>query len=550
MRDVIIIGGGHNGLVAAAFLGKAGHRPLVLERAERVGGCAITSELAPGFRCPTLAHAAAIDPAIVRALGLEPRGLQIIRPAVDVCAPTLDNRALVLWSDITRAAESIRAFSPADAEQYPRFLQSAASISGVLRSITNARAPSLDSANAADLFELLKTGRKFRALGRRDAYRLLRWLPMAVADLAGEWFESEPLRAAIAAGGVLGSFLGPWSAGSAALLLWLGATTGHPIASGWFARGGSGAIADALERAAKDAGAEIRCSADVARILVRDGAATGVVLASGEEIAARAVVSDADPKRTLLGLVDPMHLTPELTQRVKNIRGHGTLAKVNYAVSSLCRFTGLASLGDGQPAALAGRIRLSPDIDSIERAFDAAKYGGYSTTPWIELTIPSLTDPALAPGGQHVVSAYVQYAPYHLKAESRSDDLRYAGGGSERGSHGGGRELWDSERENLGRVVTQTIASYAPGFESTIVAQQVITPLDLERTYGLTGGHIFHGELALDQFFLTRPLLGWARYQTPIRNLFLCGSGTHPGTGLTGRSGALAAKEIVVRLKR
>ncbi|HEY2906948.1 MAG TPA: NAD(P)/FAD-dependent oxidoreductase, partial [Vicinamibacterales bacterium] len=441
MRDVIIIGGGHNGLVAATFLAKAGLRPLVLERSERVGGCAITSEIAPGFRCPTLAHAAAIDPAIVRALGLEERGLQIVKPAVDACAPTLDNRALVLWSDPARAAESIRAFSPADAEQYPRFLQSVASISGVLRAIANAPAPSLDSTNAADLFELLKTGRKFRGLGRQDAYRLLRWMPMAVADLVGEWFESEPLRATVASGGVLGSFLGPWSAGSAAILLMLGATTGHPVASGWFARGGVGSIGDALQDAAKTAGAEIRCRADVAQIMVKDGAAVGVVLANGEEIPARAVVSNADPKRTLLGLVDPMHLTPELTQRIRNIRAHGTLAKVNYAVSSLCRFSGLASLGDQQPAALSGRIRLNPDIDSIERAFDAAKYGGFTDQPWIELTIPSIADPALAPAGQHVISAYVQYAPYHLRGST-----------------------WDAERGRLGDVATQTIASYAPGF--------------------------------------------------------------------------------------
>ena len=541
-REVIIVGGGHNGLVAAAFLAKAGLRPLVLERAERVGGCAITTELAPGFRGPTLAHAAAIDPALVRALGLEQRGLHVIRTAADACAPTRDDRALVLWADTARAVESIRTFSPADAEQYPRFLRSVANISGVLRSIAGAAAPSLDKATAGDMFEMLKAGRRFRALGKRDAYRLLRWMPMAVADLAGEWFESEPLKATIAAGGVLGSFLGPWSAGSAAVLLLLAATTGHPVANGWFARGGTGAVTDALRQAASDAGAEIRCAADVTRILVKDGTAIGVVLASGEEITARAVVSNADPKRTLLGLVDPMHLTPDVMQRIKNIRAHGTLAKVNYAVSSLCRFTGFAALGGDEPAALSGRIRLNRDVDAIERAFDAAKYGGWSTEPSIELTIPSIVDSTLAPAGQHVVSAYVQYAPYHLKAPA-SEIARRPGDRDQPRS-------WDVERETLGRAVTDTIASYAPGFEKSIVAQQVITPLDLERTYGLTGGHIFHGELALDQFFVTRPLLGWARHETPIHNLFLCGSGTHPGTGLNGRSGALAAKAVVRRLKR
>ena len=351
---------------------------------------------------------------------------------------------------------------------------------------------------------------------------------MAAADLVGEWFESEPLRATIAAGGILGSFLGPWSAGSAAVLLLLGAGEGQPVASGWFVGGGPGALGDALAAAARQAGVEIRTGVEVARIDVTDAAATGVTSSTGETFTARAVVSNADPKRTLLGLVDPMYLGPELVRRVQNIRAHGTLAKVNYAVSALPRFAGLATRdATAQTAALSGRVRLAHDIDGIERAFDAAKYGGFAGEPWIELTIPSIADPGLAPAGQHVVSAYVQYAPYHLRGTT-----------------------WDAERDRLGDVATQTIARYAPGFPSSIVAREVITPLDLERTYGLTGGHIFHGELSLDQWYVTRPLLGWARYRTPIAKLYLCGSGTHPGTGLSGRSGASAAKEIARDLKR
>jgi phytoene dehydrogenase-like protein len=353
-------------------------------------------------------------------------------------------------------------------------------------------------------------------------------MPMAVADVASEWFESEPLRATIAAGGVLGSFLGPRSAGSAAVLLMLGAGEGQPIASGWFVTGGPGALADALVAGARQAGVEIRTGAEVARIDVADGASTGVTLASGDAIAARAVVSNADPKRTLLGLLDPMHLAPEVVRRIQNIRAHGTLAKINFAVSSLPRFVGLSALdGNEQSAALSGRIRLAHDLDGIERAFDAAKYGAFADVPWIELTIPSIADPSLAPHGRHVVSAYVQYAPYHLRGTN-----------------------WDAERDRLATAATRTIAQYAPGFESSVVARTVITPLDLERTYGLTGGHIFHGELSLDQWFVTRPVLGWARYRTPIDHLYLCGSGTHPGTGLDGRSGALAAKEILKTMKR
>jgi phytoene dehydrogenase-like protein len=527
MHDVIVIGGGVNGLVTATLLAKAGLNTLVLERTDRIGGCARTSELAPGFRCPTLAHAAAIDPRLVRSLGLERHGLRMIRPAADACAPTKDGRALVLWHDAARASDEIRAFSAKDAEQYPRFLRSFSTIGGVLRTVLGTAPPSIDHPAAGDLIALLKTGRAFRALGKADAYRLLRWMPMAVADLAGEWFDSEPLRASVAAGGILGSFLGPRSAGSAAVLLLLGAREGHPIASGWFAAGGPGALADALSAAARSAGVEIRTNADVARIETTDAAATGVALASAEQLTARAVVSSADPKRTLLGLVDPMHLAPDFVRRVQNIRAHGTVAKVNYAVSSLPRIPGLARLDAAQQtAALSGRIRLAVNIDGIERAFDAAKYGGVAEEPWIELTIPSIADPTLAPTGRHVVSAYVQYAPYHLRGTN-----------------------WDAKRDRLASTATRTIEQYAPGFESSVLAREVITPLDLERVYGLTGGHIFHGELALDQLFVTRPILGWSRYQTPIKNLFLCGSGTHPGTGLDGRSGALAAKEIVRHVK-
>jgi phytoene dehydrogenase-like protein len=528
MHDVVVIGAGVNGLIAATYLAKAGLKPLVLERGERVGGCAITAEIAPGFRAPVLAHSAAIDPAIVRSLQLERHGLDILQPEAHACAPTLDGRALVVWADPARADREIAQFSARDGGRYPQFLASFARVSGALRAINSSPPPSIDDPSAGDVIELVKTGRRFRALGRSDAYRLMRWMPMAVADLVSEWFESEPLRATVAAGGILGAFLGPWSAGSGAMLLLLGAGQGHPIASGWSARGGTGAVSDALAAVAREAGVEIRTGTEVQAISADENGATGVVLKTGETLGARAVVSSVDPKRTLLGLLDPMLLSPDLMRRVHNVRMHGTLAKVNYAVSRLPRFAALSARADAeQTASLSGRVRLARDIDGIERAFDAAKYGRYADEPWIELTIPSIADRELAPAGQHVVSAYVQYAPYCLRGTN-----------------------WDAERNRLGDIVTRTIAAYAPGFESTVVGRQVITPLDLERSYGLTGGHIFHGELTLDQFFVTRPLLGWSRYRTPIRHLYLCGSGTHPGTGLNGRSGALAAKEILKAMKR
>jgi phytoene dehydrogenase-like protein len=517
-----------NGLVTATLLARSGLKVLVLERSDRVGGCARTDEIAPGFRCPTLAHAAAIDPSLVRTLGLEAHGLRIIRPAADACAPTKDGRALILWHDEARASASIRSFSAKDAEQYPRFLSSVAKISAVLRAVASTLPPSIDSPTAGDVIELLKTGRAFRALGKADAYRLLRWMPMAAADLASEWFESEPLRATIAAGGVLGSFLGPWSAGSAAVLLDARRRRRTSGGQRLVRRRRTRRPGRRARCIRAPGGVEIRTGAEVARIEAADEVVTGVTLASGDTIAARAVVSNADPKRTLLGLLDPVHLEPEIVRRIQHIRTHGTLAKINYAVSSLPRFPGVETLHGAERAhALSGRIRLARDIDGIERAFDAAKYGAFADEPWIELTIPSIADSALAPDGRHVVSAYVQYAPYHLRGTN-----------------------WDAERDRLAAAATRTIDAYAPGFESSIVARTVITPLDLERTYGLTGGHIFHGELSLDQWFVTRPLLGWARYRTPIDGLFLCGAGTHPGTGMDGRSGSLAAKEILKAMKR
>jgi phytoene dehydrogenase-like protein len=303
----------------------------------------------------------------------------------------------------------------------------------------------------------------------------------------------------------------------------MAARDGQAVAPGWTARGGLGAVGNALAAAARRGGVEIRTGSPVAGIAIEDRTVTGVVLSNGDEIQARHVVSNADPRHTLLKLVDPIHLGPEFLHRLQNIRMRGTLSKVNYAVETVPDFISLRALdSDRRAAALSGCVRLARDTDSIERAFDAAKYGMYADEPWIELTIPSLIDPGLAPPGRHVVSAYVQFTPHVLRGTA-----------------------WDAERDRLADVVTRTIERFAPGFGSSVIARQVITPVDLERTWGLTGGHIFHGELALDQFLTARPLLGWARYQTPIRNLYLCGSGTHPGTGLDGRSGTLAADAVI-----
>jgi phytoene dehydrogenase-like protein len=504
-RDIVIIGGGHNGLVTAFYLAKAGFKPLVLERNPQVGGAAVTDEFHPGFRCSTLAHTAGpILPGIVTDMQLERHGLKMITPEICVTALSPDGRALSLY-------------------QYGQFEQSLGKIAKVIADALATTPPDIDDPSRSDLWSMLKTGRAIRKLGKKDMFRLLRWGPMAVADLAAEYFETELLRAVVAARGVFGTFLGPWSAGSALVLLIRAAGDPHPAGSATFAVGGMGAVTQAMASAATAAGAEIRTGAEVIEIHVKNGAATGVLLSTGEEILAKAVVSNADPKRTLLKLTDPIHLSPDFVQKLQHYRGNGTVAKVNLALSGLPKFS---ALNNGDSAALHGRIHIGHEIDYLERAFDESKYGNFSRQPYLEVTIPSLTDPTLAPEGKHVMSVYMQYAPFKLKGD------------------------WESQRKALGQTVVQTLARYAPNLPELILTHQIITPQDLEDKYGLTGGQIFHGELALDQFFTMRPLLDWARYRTPIENLYLCGSGTHPGAGLTGGSGANAAREILRTLKK
>ncbi len=517
-RDVVIIGGGHNGLVTAFYLAKAGFKPLVLERGTQVGGAAVTDEFHPGFRCSTLAHTAGpILPEVIRDMQLEKHGLMLITPEVCVTALSPDGRALSLYQDVKKSAQEIAAFSEKDAAKYPEFEQSLGKISKVIAAALATTPPDIDDPSRGDLWSMLKTGRAIRKLGKKDMFRLLRWGPMAVADLVAEYFETELLRAVIAARGVFGTFLGPWSAGSALVLLIRAAADPHPAGSASLAVGGIGSVTQAMAASAKAAGVEIRTGCEVIEIRVQNGAATGVLLSTGEEIQAKAVISNADPKRTLLKLTDPVHLSPDFVQRLQHYRGNGTVAKVNLALSALPNFT---ALKNGDPAALRGRIHIGNEIDYLERAFDESKYGNFSKQPYLEATIPSLTDQTLAPSGKHVMSIYMQYAPYKLKGD------------------------WEQQRKALGQTVVQTLAQYAPDLPELILTHQIITPRDLEEKYGLTGGQIFHGDLALDQFFTMRPLLDWAKYRTPIQNLYLCGSGTHPGAGLTGGSGANAAREI------
>ncbi len=526
MTRPIVIGAGHNGLVCAAYLARAGFGPLVLEARDEVGGCAITHELAPGVRVPALTHTVALRPDVVRDLGLHAQGLRVTRPATSVCVLGSSGRALVVPRDTAAAARALEAWSPRDAEQWPAFVARTHALTQAMGAVLGQVPPSLDTPSPGELWDLLQAGRKLRGLGRQGLYDLLRWGPMPIADLAAEWFQTPALRAAICARGVFGMQAGPRSAGTTASWLLQTAQEDHPTGAITVVAGGPGALAAALAVAATGAGAEIRREARVASIEIDDASVRAVVLESGERIETTVVICGADPRHTFLQLVEPMHLQPSFRQQVLNYRAHGVVAKVNLVVTGLPTVTGL----DGSmpvEQALSGRLLVADEPDELEKAFDCTKYGRMSDRPWLEVAVPSLSDPSLAPEGRHVLSIYVQYAPYRL----REGD-------------------WESSRAALGARAIARLSEVMPDLGSRIVASEVLTPLDLEGRYGLTGGHIFHGEHTLDQLYAMRPVLGWAQHHTPIRGLYLCGAGTHPGGGVTGAPGAHAARVVARQLRR
>jgi phytoene dehydrogenase-like protein len=537
--DAIIVGAGHNALVCAAYLARGGLRTLVLERRDRVGGAADTSELAPGIRVPTAAHTVGrLRPSVARDLGLRAQGLSLVAPEVRVFAPRpgavagrgragRSGRAVVLWADPARTAAALAAGSEHDAAAFPAFDRQVRELAGFLDTLAREGPPDLRSPKLGDALAGLRLGRSFRGLGGEGGRSLLRVLPMAVADLVAEAFEDDALRAAIAWRGVRYGAVGPWSAGTAAVLLADAAgNDGGAAGETVFARGGPGAVSEALAGSARAAGAEIRTGSEVVAITSRDGSATGVVLASGEELTARTIVSGADPKRTLLGLLDPVALGPSLGWRAGNIRTPGVTAKVNLALRKLPRFPAAAD-----EKVIRGRILVAPGIDAMERAFDPSKYGHWSPEPILEATIPSLVDPTLVEGaraGTHVMSVIAQYAPYRLDPSLGS---------------------WDEQRDALGDAVVGVLETVAPGIGKLVTHRQVLTPPDLEAQFGLTGGHPLHAEAGLDQWALWRPLLGHARYRIALERLYLCGSGAHPGGGVTGGPGQNAAREIVADLR-
>ena len=528
--EAIVVGGGHNGLVAGAYLAKAGLRTLVLERRATLGGTVETRPLADGKRAPGLFHTVGrLRPSVARELGLRGHGLTLIAPEVRAFAPQPDGRAVTLWADSARTAEELRAWSTADGAAWVEFDRHVRALAAFMASLNDATPPATSGGSVGAAITGLLLGRAFKRLSKDDARQLLRVLPMAIADFVAESFESDPVRAAIATRAVGFTALGAWSMGTTAVLLADSAgNDGGAAGQTVFAKGGPGALADALAAAARAFGVEIRTDAEVVGVTTADGRATGVTLTSGDEIAAPIVASSLDAKRTLLGLLPPLELGPNLRWRAGNIRQPGRVARVNLGLSALPVFP---AAGGREEAArrLRGRILVgATGIDDMERAFDASKYDRVSDSLLLEATIPTLVDPSLAPDGGHVMSVIAQYVPYRLADGT-----------------------WDAAaREALGDRVVARLESVAPGISKLVTAREVRTPVDLETEYGLTGGHPYHQEPSLDAWFAWRPLVGHARYRMPVAGLYLVGPGAHPGGGVTGAPAQNAVKEILADRKK
>jgi phytoene dehydrogenase-like protein len=520
--DAIVIGGGHNGLVHAAYLARAGKKVLVLERRHVLGGAAVTEEVFPGFKFSVCSYVVSLlRPEIIRDLDLPRHGLEVL-PLDGTFTPLPPgSKGDYLWrvNDHAKTRREIARHSPLDAEAYEEYGRAMAEQAKFVKPILGMTPPDPSRLSVDVLRKLTFLGRRFRDLPEPDQYNQVQLMTMSAVDFLDQWFETDVLKATMSASGIIGTFLGVRSPGTAYVLLhhYMGEIDGA-FRSWGFSRGGTGAISNAIAAAAREAGAEIRTQSPIARIIVKNGRAAGVALENGDQFEARVVSSSVDPRRTFIGLMEPGHLADNFVEQVRQYKFRGSSAKVNLALDALPDFTCLPGPGSH----LRGAISISPSIDYLERAYDDAKYGRFSRRPYIDCVIPSLTDPSVAPPGKHVMSCFVQYAPYHLKEST-----------------------WDEQREALGDTVVDTLVEYAPNIKNIILNRQVLTPLDLEREFGLTEGNIFQGELSLEQLFFLRPVPGWAQYRTPIGGLYLCGSAAHPGGGIMGAPGRLAAVEVL-----
>jgi len=518
--DAIVIGAGHNGLVTAAYLAKAGRRVLVLEGRSAVGGAAVTEEIFPGFRVSTVADGGGyLSPRVRRDLKVDSHVETVASESVAFC-PQPDGSQLTIWRDVARSTKEIGRFSQADADAFPGFVELMSRIADVLGALMEMTPPDLPEVGMRDLRAGVGLLGPLHKLGRKRVGELLRVLPMPVDDLLNEFFESPVVKGAIGASSVLNISFGPREAGTAFTLLGNWALGGSGLfRSASVVKGGMGALTEALAAAARGFGAEIRTDAAVEKAIVTKGQVAGVKLATGEEIAAAVVVSNADPRTTFRQLLDPTTLDASFMRHVRNIKYRGSGARLHLALSELPQFPALAGC---DVAALRGPIQIAPSLDYVQRAFDCTKYGRTSEHPYLDMLIPTLSDPGLAPEGQHILSISARYAPYGLREGS-----------------------WDTHAERFADVVIDTLAAYVPGIREAILHREILVPTDLESRYGLPEGNPNHGEMTLDQFFHMRPVPGYARYRTPIPGLFLCGAGAHPGGGVTGIPGHNASREIL-----
>ncbi len=517
--DAIVIGAGHNGLVNAAYLARAGKKVLVLEARDVIGGASVTEEIFPGFKYSVFSYVVSLlRPEIIRDLQLSRHGLTIL-PLESTLTPLPDGRHIYRDADPYRTRRSISEFSKRDADAYGEFSRSMYFMARAAKHLLGIVPPDPTKFGPGDLFGLADLGRYFLNLEAEDLATLTKMMTMSSVDFLSEWFETDPLIATMSASGIIGTFLGPRSPGTAYVLLhhYMGEIDGVFRAWG-FAKGGTGAIAAAIARSAEEHGVEIRTLSPVAEVIVRNGSAKGVALENGDEFMADLVVSSLDPRRTFLHLIDKYWIPSELVEALNRFNVRGSSGKVNLALDAAPDF----ACWPGEGPHLRGAISISPSVDYVERAYDDAKFGRFSRQPYIDLVIPSMIDPDMAPPGKHVMSCFVQYAPYHLRDGS-----------------------WDQEREAFGDAVVQTLARFIPNLSDIILHRQVLTPYDMEQMIGLSEGNIFQGELSLSQLFFLRPVPGYAQYRTPIRNYYQCGSGTHPGGGITGAPGRLAAIQIL-----
>jgi phytoene dehydrogenase-like protein len=525
--DAVVVGAGHNGLAAAFYLARAGLTTLVLERRDVVGGCCVTEEIALGCRASTTSYIASmLRPEIVRDLDLRGHGLRMVPcdPALQV--PFLDGTLVSWWAERERTVSGLRRLSPRDAAAFVRVDDELKALARHLQPFFLEPPPDVHARGLPGVLELLRVGRRARGLSGDQVARMVSFLTGSLGDFLDRHYESEKVKTLVLANNVYGKHGGPYQPGTALGLLFHLLSGGEHGVQGFYGHvvGGMGAITEAMAAACRERGAVVRTGAPVARIDVSGARVRGVVLESGEEIRARTVLSNADPKRTFLGLVDEKELPADFRAAVRGIKMAGPCAKVNLVLAEEPRFVGTPP--DAAPGQRA-LFTLVPSLDFAERSYDSAKRGLVPDELWVDCVVASAVDPTLAPPGRHVMTCFVQYVPYRLRTGT-----------------------WDAERDRLGDRVLATIAEYAPNVTGAVVARQVLTPLDLERTYGLTEGNIFHGDLSLEQLFFMRPVPGWSQYRTPVAGLYLCGAGAHPGGGVTGAPGYNAAHRVLSDVRR